>query len=75
MAVNRLEVILSKFGQNPRSPFGYRGPGDPVVSDRTPVNKAKSAKVFRKNTSRTKAANIHEAGAVQSGPARGGIRL
>lgn len=73
MAANRLEVILSKFGVNPRSPFS--GSNEPVVSNRHPVNKAKSAATFRKNTSRTKAANIHEAGMVQAGPSRGGIRL
>lgn len=67
-----MEVILSKYS-NPRG--GLRGPGEPVVSDRRPVNKAKSAAKFRKDTSRTKAANIHEAGHVSAGPSRGGIRL
>lgn len=36
---------------------------------RFPVNKAKSAKSFRRNVSRTKAANV------KAGPMRGGIRL
>lgn len=34
-----------------------------------PVNKAKSARTFRRNVSRTKAANV------KAGPMRGGIRL
>lgn len=47
---------------------------DPEWSDamnpvsRRPVNKSYSAKKFRKNTTRTKAANMQ-------GPMRGGIRL
>ena len=36
---------------------------------RKPVNKPKSAKEFRRNVGKTKAANV------KSGPMRGGIRL
>lgn len=36
---------------------------------RQPVNKAKSAREFQRNTRRTKAANV------QAGPMRGGWRL
>lgn len=36
---------------------------------RNPINKAKSAGQFRRNVSRTKAANV------RPGPMRGGIRL
>lgn len=77
MAVNRLEVIVSKYSKHPlgAGAGGMRGPGDPVVSNRKPVNKAKSAKQFQRNVSHTKAANIHEAGSVAAGPMRGGIRL
>lgn len=39
-----------------------------IFMRRRPVNKGKSARVFRKQVSRTKAANI-------AGPMRGGIRL
>lgn len=70
---NRLEVILSKYSKTPHG--GFRGPGDPVVSNRAPVNKAKSAAQFRKNVTHTKAANVHEAQTVRQGPMRGGIRL
>lgn len=42
---------------------------------RKPVNKQKSAKQFRKNVSRTKAANVERGGTVHQGPMRGGIRL
>ena len=62
-----------KYSKTPHG--GFRGPGDPVVSDRKPVNKPKSVRQFRKNVEHTKAANIHEAGSVHAGPSRGGIRL
>lgn len=42
---------------------------------RQSVNKAKSAKEFRRNVSRTKAANVMDAQSVRQGPMRGGIRL
>jgi hypothetical protein len=41
---------------------------------RKPVNKAKSAKAFRKNTEHTKAINVKRQG-VAPGTMRGGIRL
>jgi len=59
-------------GKYPRPPFGqgtYAGKNDPVTSHRVPVNKSTSAREFRRNTSKTKAANFEE------GPMRGGIRL
>lgn len=42
---------------------------------RRPVNKAKSAKEFRRNVSKTKAANVIDSQSVRQGPMRGGIRL
>lgn len=48
---------------------GMRGPGEPVVSDRAPVNKSRSAREFRGHTAQTKGANV------QAGPMRGGWRL
>lgn len=42
---------------------------------RKPVNKAKSAAEFRRNASKTKAANVQHSKGVQQGPMRGGIRL
>lgn len=65
-------------GRHPRAPFGqgaYRGSNEPITSDRAPVDKAKSAAEFRRNTSKTKAANVFDAQSVRQGPMRGGIRL
>lgn len=65
-------------GKYPRAPFGqggFLGKNDPVTSHRAPVDKAKSAGEFRRNTSRTKAANVYESQSVGQGPMRGGIRL
>jgi len=43
---------------------------------RKPVNKASSANQFRRNTQKTKAANVqHKGGTVSAGPMRGGWRL
>lgn len=53
-----------------KPPHGQlRGPGDPVTSDRAPVNKRQSAREFRDNTARSRAANF------ELGPMRGGWRL
>lgn len=52
-----------------KQPQGMHMHNEPVTSGRASVNKASSAREFRDNTDRSKAANF------QQGPMRGGIRL
>lgn len=64
---------MSKHARHARG--GFRDPGELKVSDRSSVNKAKSAKQFRHNASRTPSANIAKGQTFEAGPMRGGWRL